>query len=163
MSVQKPRTPKGLAHLAHLTKLKSKNVVLLAMQRFQNLHCAIWAESVWAIAEAENCATKFIVSDHPVSVYNRIAFLTRCFAAASTIPRFGDNGSHTIFPLSPTKVLILTNLSWVRNPYGNANRLRPNPNPLRTAMFKFTDIQIGRQLSETEVNQINFVIKKRAR
>jgi Protein of unknown function (DUF4238) len=142
MSVQKPRTPKGLAHLAHLTKLKSKNVVLLAMQRFQNLHCAIWAESVWAIAEAENCATKFIVSDHPVSVYNEDCFPNSVFCRGFNDPEIWRNGSHTIFPLSPTKVLILTNLSWVRNPYGNANRLRPNPNPLRTAMFKFTDIQI---------------------
>jgi hypothetical protein len=29
-------------------------------------------------------------------------------------------------------------------------------------MFKFTDIQTGRQLNDTEVNQINFIIKRRA-
>ena len=77
-------------------------------------------------------------------------------------PEIWRNGTHTIFPLGPTKALLLTNLSWVRNPYGNAKHLRPHPNPLRPAMFKFTEIQTGRKLNEVEINQINFIIKKRA-
>jgi Protein of unknown function (DUF4238) len=162
MSVQKLRTPKGLALLAEQTKSKSKNVLLLALQRLQNLHCAIWTEAVWAIAEARDTTTKFVVSDHPVTVYNR-----DCFPQSETCRGFRDpeiwrNGTQTIFPLSPTKVLLLTNLSWVRNPYGTASRLRPHPNPLRSAMFNFTEIQVGRLLTEVEVNQINFIIKRRA-
>jgi hypothetical protein len=161
MSVQKLRTPKGLAHLADLTKLNSNNVVLLAMQKFQSLHCAIWTEAVWSIVEVPDAvATRFIVSDHPVTVYNH-----DCFPGSAKCRDFRDPEiwiTHTIFPLSPSKALILTNLSWLRDPYGNATRLRPNPNPIRTAMFKFTEIQIGRELSDVEVNQINFIIKKRA-
>jgi hypothetical protein len=64
--------------------------------------------------------------------------------------------------MSLEKVLILTNLSWVRNPYQNETRLRPNPNMLRSAMFNFTAIQTGRTLSEDEVLQINYVTKRRA-
>jgi Protein of unknown function (DUF4238) len=162
MSVQKLRTPKGLAQLAQMMKLCNKNHVLLAMQRYQNLHCAIWTEAVWAIVEAPDGGTQFIISDHPVTVYNQ-----ECFPASDVCRGFGDpeiwrNGTHTIFPLGPTKALLLTNLSWVRNPYGNAKHLRPHPNPLRPAMFKFTEIQTGRKLNEVEINQINFVIKKRA-
>ena len=71
-------------------------------------------------------------------------------------------GSHTLFPLSFDKILILTNLSWVRNPYGKATRPRPNPNPMRPAMFNFIAIQIDRHLSEIEVNEINYIIKRRA-
>jgi hypothetical protein len=36
MSVQKLRTPKGLAHFTDVTKLRNKNVVLLALQRLQD-------------------------------------------------------------------------------------------------------------------------------
>jgi hypothetical protein len=52
--------------------------------------------------------------------------------------------SHSCFPLSMHKVLILTNLSWVRNPYQSETKFRPNPAYLRQAMFKFTDIQTFR-------------------
>ncbi len=69
MSVQKLRTPKGLAHFAEMTKLNNKNAVLLAMQSAQNLHRAIWTEAVWSIAEAAETVTKFIVSDKLVAVH----------------------------------------------------------------------------------------------
>jgi hypothetical protein len=59
-------------------------------------------------------------------------------------------------------MLILTNLSWARNPYGNARKLGPNPQPFRQTIFRFTDIQTGRQLQEIEVKQINYITKRRA-
>jgi len=72
------------------------------------------------------------------------------------------NGTHTYFPLSPTRILILTNLSWARNPYGNGKKYRPNSQPFRPAMFNFSDIQTGRELNEDEVLQINYITKRRA-
>ena len=59
-------------------------------------------------------------------------------------------------------MLILTNQSWVRNPYGDPMKPRPNPKPFRDAVFDFTEIQTGRMLSEIEVTKINYIIKKRA-
>ena len=56
----------------------------------------------------------------------------------------------------------MTNLSWARNPYGNPLKERPHSQLFRTAMFKFTDIQTGRLLSEQEVLAINYIIKSRA-
>ncbi len=162
MSVQKLRTPKGLAELSELANLQNKNTALMAMQRFQNLHCATWTESVWAIAETENEGSGFIVSDHPVTVYNEDCFPASDWCHGHRDPEIWRTGTHTLFPLCRTKLLILTNLSWVRNPYLKAIELRPNPNPLRTAMFNFTQIQTGRLLSGVEVDQINFIIKKRA-
>ena len=70
--------------------------------------------------------------------------------------------SHTIFPLSLNKALLLTNLNWARDPYQNEKTIRPNPKLFRTAMFNFTSIQTGRMLSEDEVLQINMIIKRRA-
>lgn len=162
MSIQKFRTPKGLRYLATIARSTEKNRLLIEMQRLQNLHCAIWTECVWALVSADDTQTKFILSDHPVTVYNREVFPDGAYSRQHTDPDFRMNGSHTYFPLSPKRILVLTNLSWARNPYGNAQKLRPNPVPFRTAMFNFTAIQTGRQLEEIEVRQINYITKRRA-
>ncbi len=162
MSIQKLRTPKGLAYLAKLTRLSDKNLVLLKMQELQQIFCALWTECIWSIADASASETKFIVSDHPVTVYNK-----KCFPASRWCRDFEDpdiwlSGTHTLFPLSLDKLLILTNLSWIRNPYENPLKPRPNPNLFRPAIFNFMHIQTGRMLSDVEVNEINFAIKERA-
>lgn len=162
MSIQKFRTPKGLRYLAAFVRTTDKNRLLIEMQRLQNLHCAIWSECVWALVSADETQTKFIISDHPVTVYNRAVFPDSAYARQHTDPDFRMNGTHTFFPLSPTRMLILTNLSWGRNPYSNAQKLRPNPRLFRTAMFDFTGIQTGRQLEEIEVKQINYITKRRS-
>ena len=163
MSVQKFRTPKGLRYLAAFVPTTDKNRLLIEMQRLQNLHCAIWTECVWALASADNTRTKFITSDHPVTVYNREIFPDSVYAREHTDPDFRMSGTHTYFPLSPTRMLILTNLSWARNPYANARKLRPNPQLFRPATpFYFPGIHTGRQLEEIEVKQINYITKRRA-
>lgn len=162
MSTQKLRTPKGLSWLSNKIGSSNKDDILRAMLQLGKLHCAIWMESVWLIADASNSETKFIISDHPVTVYNRECGPSSRFCRGNNDPDIWQQGTHTIFPLSKEKVLILTNLSWVRNPYQSAKSLRPNPNPLRSALFKFTDVQVLRHLSENEVREINFVIKSRA-
>jgi hypothetical protein len=162
MSIQRFRTPKGLKYLSSLIKTTNKNLLLIAMQELQDLHCAIWTECVWSIVDANHTRTKFIVSDHPITLYNREVFPDSETCRSFTDPDFRMNGTHTLFPLSPTRILILTNLSWVRNPYGGGTKLRPNPKLFRSAMFNFTAIHTGRELDEVEVNQINFIIKRRA-
>lgn len=162
MSTQKLRTPKGLNWLAEKSKSKNKNLVLRQMVRLQGLYGAIWTECIWQIADASKSATKFIVSDHPVTVYNRVCGPRSKWCRGSDDPDILFNGTHTFFPLSLNKILILTNLSWVRNPYQSEIKLRPNPNPFRGAIFKFTDIQTLRYLSEQEVCEINYIIKRRA-
>lgn len=57
----------------------------------------------------------------------------------------------------------MTNLSWARNPYGNPLAIRPNAELFRTAVFNFTQIQTGRVLCDTEVRELNFIIKSRAK
>lgn len=69
---------------------------------------------------------------------------------------------HSYFPLSLEKVLILTNLTWVRNPYQDEMKVRPNPALFRETVFNFLALQVGRQLSEDEVLQINLITKRRA-
>ena len=162
MTVQKLRTPKGLGHLKELTRQSNQSLTLVALQSLQTLYAAIWTECVWQIADASHSLTKFIISDHPVTVYNRA-----CYPMSNWCKGFGDPdirlvGTHTFFPLSLNKVLILTNLSWVRDPYQSETAIRPNPDLFRAAMFKFTSIQTDRLLTEEEVIEINYVTKRRA-
>lgn len=162
MSTQKLRTPKGLQWLQQITGAHNHNQLMAAMLSLRRLHCAIWTECVWLLADASQSKTKFIISDHPVTVYNR-----RCGPRSQWCRNFNDpdirfHGTHTIFPLSMDKILILTNLSWVRNPYQSEVDVRPNPDLFRSAMFKVTDIQTLRQLTEQEVLEINFIVKSRA-
>lgn len=162
MSTQKLRTPKGLGWLKEQVRLNDRNLLLHRMVNLRQLFCAIWTESVWQIADASKSGTKFLVSDHPVTVYNR-----ECGPRCQRCRGYSDpdiwlNGTHTIFPLSLDKVLILTNLSWVRNPYQSAVKKRPHPNPLRDALFYVLGVQTERHLDEREVQEINFIIKSRA-
>jgi hypothetical protein len=162
MSIQKIRTPKGLGFISDAFKVRDKKQILLLIQRIQYMYCATWTDAVWQIADASQSPTKFIISDHPVTVYNRA-----CFPGSRHCRGFNDPdvrlvATHKYFPLSLDKILILTNLSWVRNPYQNKTNPHPNQGLFRTTMFKATDIQKGRVLSEQEVLQINYITKKRA-
>ncbi|GFO67796.1 hypothetical protein GMLC_13750 [Geomonas limicola] len=162
MSVQKLRTPKGLQYLSEIVRLNDKNQVLFALQEWQQMHCALWMECVWAVADASSSPTKFIVTDHPVTVYNKDCFPLSKWCKGCHDPAIWLTATHTLFPLDSNKILILTNLSWVRNPYGNPVLKRPNPQLFRPAVFNYTQIQVGRQLAEQEVIEINYVLKKRA-
>lgn len=154
MGTQKLRTPKGLGWLAGKTRTSNRDWNLRQMIRLRGLYAAIWTECVWLIADAAQSDTKFIVSDHPVTVYNRRCSPRSDWCRGVNDPDIWMQATHTIFPLSIEKVLILTNLSWVRDPYQSEIALRPNPNPLRNAIFKFTDVQVERHLSEQEVCEL---------
>jgi hypothetical protein len=162
LCTQKLRTPKGLSWLRKEVETQDKFILLTQLQLWKKLFAAIWTECVWLVADASLSPTKFIISDHPVTIYNRDC---RPLCADCVFPNDPDirlNGSHTIFPLSANKVLLLTNLSWARNPYQSATKLRPNPRFERDAMFFILDIQTKRELSEQEVREINYIIKRRA-
>jgi hypothetical protein len=162
MSLQKLRTPKGLAAFEASAESKDKNSTLILLQRMQEMYCATWTECVWQIADASNSTTKFIISDHPVTVYNRACPHLSSYCTGAKDPDIRLHATHTYFPLSLDKVLILTNLSWVRDPYQNEVRFRPNPGLFRDTVFSFLDIQLGRTLTEDEVLQINLITKRRA-
>ena len=162
ISAQKLRTPKGLGWLSGIANTSEKNQILQLMLKIWQLYCAIWAECVWLIADASQSETKFIVSDHPVTVYTRRCGPRSQWCRGYNDPDIRYHATHTLFPLSLDKILILTNLSWVRNPYQKETELRPNPDFFRPTISKITDMQTLRNLSEKEVQEINFIIKSRA-
>jgi len=162
MSAQKLRTPKGLKFLSKDVKLEDKNEVLFKMQELQEIFCAIWSECVWSIVDASQSQTKFILSDHPVTVYNQDCFPLSNWCVGHNDPDIRYNGTYTIFPLSLDKLLIFTNLSWLRNPHAKSCKMRPNSNLFRDTIFNVQDIQVDRILDDSEVNQINYILKRRA-
>lgn len=161
LSLQRMRTPKGLSNLQRRLNLLEDNQVLFHMQKLQEIFCAIWSDCIWQIASAENCETKFILSDSPITLYNR-AYTPNSFVCISNgDPAVAQNGTHMIYPLSNDKILILTHAAYVRNPWLNPKDIIPNPKPFRDSIFSFMDIQL-RSLNETEVKEINHIIKCRA-
>jgi hypothetical protein len=162
LSVQKLRTPKGLRHIGSIIKNTDRNRILIAMQTLKDLHCALWVECVWSIWDASGSGIKFILSDHPVTVYNQLCFPDSDYCKDFRDPDIALNGTYTFFPLNREKLLVLTNLSWVRNPYQSALTKRPNPNPFRDAMFNFNQIQTHRIVPDEAVANVNYIIKRRA-
>jgi len=112
MSLQELRTPKGLAAFAANAESKDQNSALILLQQMQDIYCATWTECVWQIADASDSNTKFIISDHPVTVYNRACPYLCKYCLGANDPDIRLHATHTYFPLSLDKALILTNLSW---------------------------------------------------
>ena len=71
LSTQKLRTPKGLDWLAGQIRSRDPMMTLAAVLRFRQVFGAVWSECIWHVADAGASPTKFIVSDHPVTLYNR--------------------------------------------------------------------------------------------
>jgi hypothetical protein len=162
MSTQKLRTPKGLDWLVARAGGRSRQDVLNQLMALRMLYGAIWAECVWQLADASESATKFIVSDHPVTVYNRSCAPGHPWCKGADDPDIRLHATHTLFPLSSERLLILTNRSWACNPRRPPMQARPNPDFFRGAMFNFLEIQTRRSWSEQDVLRINCIIKRRA-
>ena len=163
MSTQKLRTPKGLDWLAAQTGGRRREDVLSALTELQSLYGAVWAECVWQIVDASQSPTKFVISDHPVTVFNlACAPGNPLYSKGANDPDIRLHGTQTIFPLSLDRLLILTNRSWACNPYRPPTQVRANPDLFRGAMFNFLDIHQGRKLSEAEVLVVNRIVKLRA-
>lgn len=164
VSSQKLRTPTGLDGLVNDLHEQSRQDALHYLEELRSIFGAIWAECVWEIAEIkEDCDLGFIISDHPVTIYNKSYAPGHPVCRGFHDPDIRCHGSHTIFPLSLSKVLILTNRTWACDPSLGSTDLRPNPKFDRGATFNIGDVHTGRQLELEEVLAINWVIKKRAR
>jgi hypothetical protein len=68
--IQKIRTPKGLDWLKAQYPALTQNELMFEMQGIGMMHCTIWTEGVREIVSAEDADVKFIISDHPVTIYN---------------------------------------------------------------------------------------------
>jgi hypothetical protein len=163
IGAQKLRTPKGLDALGLLANSNDHELILHAMQRLLQMNSTIWIEGVWEIHNCDTTNTKFIVSDHPITTYNKCIFP---LSKDCTYPRdapIENLGTHTLYALSPTRLLVITNLGLVRNPWVNHLKKRENPRSFAPTIFDFRHIQTGREMSEQDVLAVNYILKLRAR
>jgi hypothetical protein len=160
MDAQRFRTPRGLDYIASQDDTHDRNRALRVMQRLFQIYSTMWTEGVWEIVSARQSPTKFIVSDDPVTLFNRGIF-------PHEIPypldvQVEGLGTRTLFPLGPTSCLIITHLQLVRNPRVSPLEPRINARSFQQTLKSMLDIQYGRELEEDEVLRINYILKRRA-
>jgi hypothetical protein len=164
LDAQKLRTPKGLDWVK--TKYPKLNQIQLMteMQALRTIHCTLWAEGIRELVSAEDSDIKFILSDHPVTIYNYACPPGSELCAYPNDPDIALKGSQTIFPLDKNRCLILTNLEYAKDPDSvNPLEQRTNATKMRRSMVKTISFINKRRLSQEEVTKINYIIKSRAR
>lgn len=164
IDAQKIRTPKGLDWIRARYGRLNQHELMDEMQALRQMHCTMWLEAVREVVSAEDSDVKFIVSDHPVTIYNSLCTPAAAKSRYPEDPPIELIGSQTLFALSANHCLILTNLEYAKDPSG-VDLLRPRQNPRHfgTTLAR-TDAWIrSRKLSRGEVIAINHILKSRAR
>lgn len=116
IDTQKLRTPKGLDWVKSQYPSLTQMELMIEMQSIRNLHCAIWAEGVRELVSAEESDVKFLLSDHPVTIYNHVCDPRHDLCKYPYDPSVQLKASQTLFPLDKNHCLILTNLEYAKNP-----------------------------------------------
>jgi hypothetical protein len=163
LDIQKVRTPKGLDWLKAQYPALTQNELMIEMQGIHMLHCTIWIGGVREIVSAEDSDTKFITSDHPVTIYNHAVPPSDGACAYPLDPGIAMRGSQTIYPMDRNHCLILTNLEYAKDPSIDPLQKRTFPRNYRQYITKIDSFIRERKLTAQEVTEINFIIKKRAR
>lgn len=157
------RTPKGMAFVKEVIQANkmpfTTNTILNTMMKIHRFHCTIWAECIWEIVSAENSSVKFLLTDHPITLYHPL-YLPKMFPHD---PHPWQIGTQVVYPLTLDKCLILTHLQNVRQPE-NLKLLRPRENGRAYSMTikNVAEVIRNRQLTEDNVIHLNYLLKSRA-
>lgn len=172
LDIQKLRTPKGLAwlrlqypeigRLGEMLPGVAQNQLMFEMQGIRMLNVTTWTTGVREIVSAERAGTKFILSDHPVTVYNHAIPPSDLRNRYPEDPSTALKGSQTLFPLSPDHLLILTNLEYAKNPGTRPDAKRTFARNYQSTMVSTIEFIRTRYLTDDQVAEVNFVIKARA-
>ncbi|WP_454563618.1 DUF4238 domain-containing protein [Pseudomonas sp. AIG] len=158
MCAQLFRTPKML-EIFDNKKAMNHQFKIGAMGVSYELFLNSWTEGIWEIVSCTQSQTKFIISDAPITTYNRKIFpkSNECTIAGQAI--IERVGTQTIFPLCIDRCLIITRPELVKNPGMNPLKIRSSPKYYENSVFDTSTIQFGREVSEEEVIAINFILK----
>ncbi|WP_415770191.1 DUF4238 domain-containing protein [Pseudomonas sp. LB3P38] len=157
------RTPKGLRFLRATLQARNQQELMVRMQEVRRMHCVMWMEGAIEIFEAVQSATKFIFSDHPVTFFN-----PHVFPKDLGIPEGLDApqhwlGTQTLLPLDSDRLMVITHREWGRKQGEfRARKSRTNPRLFDNPLITYDGIQRGRQLSEKQVREVNYIVKMRA-
>lgn len=127
MAAQKLRTPKGLDWIRSCYGKLDQIDLMVEMQALRTMHCTMWAEGVREVVSAADSDVKFIVTDHPVTVYNPQIDPTVPDYAYPLDPMVASLGTQTVFVLDANTCMILTHLEYAKTPdRKDLTRLRTN-------------------------------------
>ena len=163
LDAQKLRTPKGLQWIkGHFWNL-NQNELMTEMLSLRNSNCVMWSEAIREVVSAEKSSVKFILTDHPVTVFNIACPPNHPFNTNPNEPSIALKGSQTVFPLDMENCLILTNLEYGKDPTG-VDPLTPRTNARFSGETIFmTDNTIRvRELKTDQVMAINYFLKTQA-
>lgn len=164
MDAQKLRTPKGLDWILKHYQGLPQIELMSQMQALRQMHCTMWSEGVREIVSAAKSPVKFLVSDHPVTIYHPKLSPGTVECVYPSDPGVELVGSQTLFALDANHCLILTNLEYAEDPEEPDLLLRRTNARFRGDSLARTDALIrNRELTEHEVHAINLVLKSRAR
>lgn len=164
LDAQKLRTPKGLDWiLKHYDTLPQMDL-MVQMQALRQMHNTMWSECVREIVSSAKSPVKFLVSDHPVTIYHSKLSPSEAVCVYPSDPSIDLVGSQTLFPLDANNCLILTHLEYVENQtYVDPLARRTNARFRGNSMARTDAFIRNRELCESEVHAINLVLKSRAR
>jgi hypothetical protein len=164
LSAQKLRTPKGLdwikAQYPSLTQLD----LMLEMQSLRGMFCTLWLESAREVVSAEKSDVKFILTDHPVTAYNRDYPPGAAACRYPHDPSIGLNGTQSLCPLDADHCLIMTNVAFAKTPDRvNPKETRENARYAGQTISRTDALIRTRHLGRDEVICVNYILKTRAR
>ncbi|OFV93358.1 MAG: hypothetical protein A3F68_07890 [Acidobacteria bacterium RIFCSPLOWO2_12_FULL_54_10] len=163
LDAQKLRTPKGLDWIKSKYPNLTQLGLMLEMQGLRQMHCTMWYESVREIVSAKQSDVKFIVTDHPVTVYNAACPPASLTCQYPDDPSIEFKGTQTIFVLDADHCLILSNLEYAKNPTNvDLKASRTNARYYGQSIARTDAFVRSRKLSSEEVNSINHLLKARA-
>ena len=163
LDAQVLRTPRGLARIQRMSGFDDRNACLLAMQQIRQIHGTMWVECVWEIIDCTGSGVDLLVSDNPVTFYNRALVPGARECAFPLEPDLALLGTQTLFPLCKDKLLVLTNLQFARDPSYNPKKTRINPRYFAPTVFSMLDvITDSRKLDAEGVLKVNYIMKSRA-
>lgn len=164
IDTQKIRTPKGLDWIRKSYPSLSQLDLMIEMQSIRNLHCTLWTEGVREIVSAEDSEVKFILSDHPVTIYNYACPPTDQLCVYPNDPSIALKASQTLFPLDRNHCLILTNLEYAEEPDKvDPLEKRTHARFMRQSLTRTDNFIRTRKLDDGEVSTINLILKSRAK
>lgn len=164
LDAQKLRTPKGLDWIKSRYSSLCQLQLMQEMQVLRLMHCAMWAEGVREIVSAEKSDIKFIVSDHPVTIYNPAASPASPDCAYPDDPPIEWLGSQTVFVIDANTCPILTHLEHAQAPkVGNLTEPGTQARYRADSMVRTDAFIRTRRLSREGVVTINYLLKSRAR
>ncbi|WP_415898033.1 DUF4238 domain-containing protein [Neptuniibacter sp. QD57_21] len=164
LDAQKLRTPKGLDWVKAKYPELNQIQLMAEMQALRTIHCTLWAEGVRELVSAEDSDIKFLLSDHPVTIYNYACPPDTELCVYPNDPDIALKGSQTIFPLDKNRCLILTNLEYAKDPNcTNPLEQRTNATRIRQSMVNTINFIAKRKLKQDDVTKINHIIKSRSK